>query len=58
MSSCCDNHTQPTDTSIDNIDIKSADQEPKNLIERFFWKIGQADAKKQNNNGEAKKGCC
>lgn len=55
MSNCCGNNNTETEnnSSISSIEIEN--KEPKNFIERFFWKIGKEDAEK---NSENKKSCC
>jgi len=53
MSSCCGDDQQARPEQKKVLEV-----EPKNPIKRFFWKIGQEDAKKAQKNQTDKKSCC
>lgn len=53
MSSCCDN-----DQKSQTIQSKDSEKKPKGIINKFFWKIGKADAQKKQDNSQEQAGCC
>jgi soluble cytochrome b562 len=58
MSSCCDSNQKPKAT-FDKIDKNQPDdKEPTGFVNKFFYKIGKADAHKDQGEVKEDGGCC